>query len=385
MIRKSKLAATLLASCLILALTASTVLASVPSFDDMTGHWAEQTVTTLAEEGIIRGRDDGNFDPDSFITRAEFFGLINNFFGFIDETPITFTDVPPDAWFAPQIRRAVAAGYLVGFPDNTARPNISITRTEAIVALARLIDLPDNPGGADHFSDAADIPFWARGYVGTVVGAEFVQGYQGYFRPLSYLTRAEGATLLFNIRDILAQRQDEPEPYDEPVYDEPVIEPTPMPTAPPIAGDDSHDSGNGQQQPMPTPAPDYTPGPTPTPDSTPEPTLMPTPEPTPAPTPDPTPEPTPVPTPDPTPEPPPGLPEHVLSIEFDRDVLHSGLGYIRVTVLPGVINDVVYVTAFDQVMLLANSDNGVYRFVFQMPLTQSAEEIFGNISVTLSS
>jgi len=352
MFSKSKLAATLLASCLVLAMTASTVLASVPIFDDIAGHWAERTVTTLAEEGIVRGRGGGNFAPDSFITRAEFFGLINNFFGFRDEAPITFTDVPPDAWFTPQIRRAVAAGYLVGFPDNTARPNISITRTEAVAVIARLIDLPDNPGGANHFNDASAIPSWARHRVDAMAGAGLVQGFRGYFRPTSYLTRAEAATLLFNIRDILQQRQDEPEPYGEPVYNEPDEEPALEPTStatPPPAGNE--EDGNGQQEPTPTP------------------------------TPVPTPEPTPVPTPEPTLD----LPEHVLSIEFDRDVLHSGLGYIRVTVLPGVINNVAYVRAFDQEMLRVDSDNGVYRFVFQAPLTQSIDEIYRNISVTLNS
>lgn len=41
------------------------------SFDDTAGHWAQNSIGTLAGNGIINGYDDGSFRPDSNITRAE--------------------------------------------------------------------------------------------------------------------------------------------------------------------------------------------------------------------------------------------------------------------------------------------------------------------------
>lgn len=39
--------------------------------DDISGHWAEQAISELYKQGIIRGKEDGKFYPDQPITRAE--------------------------------------------------------------------------------------------------------------------------------------------------------------------------------------------------------------------------------------------------------------------------------------------------------------------------
>ncbi len=39
---------------------------------DITGHWAEDTIKEMADEGLISGYDDGTFRPNNDITRAEF-------------------------------------------------------------------------------------------------------------------------------------------------------------------------------------------------------------------------------------------------------------------------------------------------------------------------
>lgn len=49
-------------------------------------------------------------------------------------------------WFAPEIGKAVAAGYMNGYPDGSFRPQANIARQEAAVVLARIAGLKDSGG-----------------------------------------------------------------------------------------------------------------------------------------------------------------------------------------------------------------------------------------------
>ena len=39
--------------------------------DDVTGHWAEEAIRWCIEKGLMRGHEDGSFQPDKPVTRAE--------------------------------------------------------------------------------------------------------------------------------------------------------------------------------------------------------------------------------------------------------------------------------------------------------------------------
>lgn len=41
------------------------------AFPDIAGHWAQDSITNLADRGIIEGHADGNFGPDEPVTRAQ--------------------------------------------------------------------------------------------------------------------------------------------------------------------------------------------------------------------------------------------------------------------------------------------------------------------------
>lgn len=47
-------------------------------FNDTEGHWAEETIDELAEMGIVHGYENGNFEPDANISRAEAATMIRN-------------------------------------------------------------------------------------------------------------------------------------------------------------------------------------------------------------------------------------------------------------------------------------------------------------------
>lgn len=44
---------------------------SIAKKDDITGHWAEQSIRKAMKAGIIKGHSDGRFGPDEPVTRAQ--------------------------------------------------------------------------------------------------------------------------------------------------------------------------------------------------------------------------------------------------------------------------------------------------------------------------
>lgn len=182
---------------MILSLLPVAVLAAVPS--DIEDHWAKDTITEWVKDGKANGYEDGTFRPENPITRAEFMVLVNNSFGFIEAAEIDFTDVPSDAWYADDVAKAKAAGYISGYPDGTVKPGVGISRQEVAVVVANLKDLGDNAEAAGKFDDADLVPDWSKGAIGAVVEAGYMSGYpDNTFKPVDNIKRAEALKALDN-------------------------------------------------------------------------------------------------------------------------------------------------------------------------------------------
>lgn len=159
---------------------------------DYSGHWAEKTIQEWFDNDMLKGYEDGSFRPDAQITRAEFMTMVNNAFEYTEKAEISFTDVDSDDWFYPEVQKAVKAGYLLGYEDNTARPGNKISRQEAALIIARINELSDYATGANKFNDVNDIASWAKGGVGAVADEKYMIGYEdNTFRPLRFISRAE--------------------------------------------------------------------------------------------------------------------------------------------------------------------------------------------------
>ena len=133
---------------------------TINDFSDVTADsWYNQTVSTLARMGIVKGYEDGTFRPNAPITRAEFGAIATRFFAETGATyePGTFTDVTGDEWFANAIQDAVNLGLIGGYPDGTVRPNNNITRAEACAIVNRTLGrVPD----ADHLLPEDVMKVW---------------------------------------------------------------------------------------------------------------------------------------------------------------------------------------------------------------------------------
>ena len=130
------------------------------NFSDVTSDsWYNQTVSTLASMGILKGYEDGTFRPNASITRAEFAAIATRFFEETGATyePGTFTDVTGSEWFAGAIMDAVNLGLIGGYEDGTVRPNNNITRAEACAIVNRTLGrVPD----ADHLLPTDEMKTW---------------------------------------------------------------------------------------------------------------------------------------------------------------------------------------------------------------------------------
>src|SRR5450756_643947 len=166
---------------------------------DISGHWAQVKIQSWIDKGLIKGYPDGTFKPDQDITRAEFMALVNRAFGYTAVAPITYTDVKAGSWYAPEVAKAQAAGYITGYPDGTMKPENPITREEVATIVARIKNLTSDANAADKYTDASKIGSWSKGQVGAVTSAKIMQGYpDGSFMPQGLITRAEVVEALAN-------------------------------------------------------------------------------------------------------------------------------------------------------------------------------------------
>ncbi|NLO26137.1 MAG: S-layer homology domain-containing protein, partial [Clostridiales bacterium] len=168
-------------------------------FSDVEGHWAKDQVLDWSEKGLVSGYDDGTFKPERGVTRAEFITFVNRAYGLTAKAQLDFSDVSPQDWFADEVAKAAAAGYISGYDDGTMRPAAEISRLEAAVILYKLLRLAslENESWIDGFNDSGSIASWGREYVNSVVAEGYFSGYpDGTFKPDRVITRAETVALL---------------------------------------------------------------------------------------------------------------------------------------------------------------------------------------------
>ncbi|MBP1990670.1 DUF4838 domain-containing protein [Paenibacillus eucommiae] len=170
----------------------------------ISGHWAEKELLQALDKGWIQGYADGSVQPDRSITRGEFIALINRSFGFSEEAAIDFKDLPKEDWQYKEVARAVKAAYIQGYADGTIGVKSVISREEAAVILARILQpaAQFGDGGAERFTDAASIAAWSFGAVDAIVAAKYMNGYgDNSYRPKAPITRAEILVTLLRAHD----------------------------------------------------------------------------------------------------------------------------------------------------------------------------------------
>lgn len=180
---------------------------NLKGFSDVSGHWAEDTVTMLKAEGIVSGMGDGTFLPDRNITRAEFLRLLTAGFNLEDNAYCgMYKDVDANAWYAGTIQNAYELGLISPLltSDGNFRPDTPITREDACIlanSYAEYMGIAASRN-SDTFADDSHISKYASDSVYSAVKRGIINGFSDRtFRPSLGLTRAEAAQILRNISE----------------------------------------------------------------------------------------------------------------------------------------------------------------------------------------
>lgn len=115
----------------------------VSAFTDTQTNWYKDSINWLKEQWIINGYEDGSFQPENTVSRAEVLKIIMN----AAELEVTqpelacFPDVAVSSWQAKYVCSGVHAEITKGYEDFTFRPGNDVTILETITFAVRAFDI----------------------------------------------------------------------------------------------------------------------------------------------------------------------------------------------------------------------------------------------------
>ena len=178
----------------------NTIISNAINITDINGHWANAEVSKFINSGYIVGYEDNTFKPNNSITRAEFVSILNRVFNLTTSSGKVFNDTN-NHWAKQAIDIAVTNGVCNGKSNNLFYPNDKLTRQEASVMLSNYLKLQDTQlDKINSFYDSHTISDWALYSIEGMLEKGFMNGYPtGLLKPLNNITRAEAVVLINNV------------------------------------------------------------------------------------------------------------------------------------------------------------------------------------------
>ncbi len=181
------------------------------TFDDIKGHMGKNAIEALASRGIISGKTENSFEPNSTMTRAEFSTIIARGLGLNVRSESVFTDVMQSDWFYDYVNTAYSYGIIKGVSENEFNPDGTITREEAAVMIARAvklcgmntdIEIFEARNILSEFSDYVKSSDWALSSLAFCYNEGILSTDVTEIKPKEEVTRAEIAGMLYNMLTI---------------------------------------------------------------------------------------------------------------------------------------------------------------------------------------
>jgi len=157
---------------------------------DERNNYAE-AVEVLRDMGIMNGEPDGNFHPNSKVTRGQMAAIICRMLGetdSLDPDGAKFSDVPEDHWANAYVLKVAALGIVNGYGDDTFGPDDTVTYAQALTMIVRTMGLEE---------DAIILGGYPDGYVRVAIE----NGLAGEFSATQdeLLTRWQVAEIVFGV------------------------------------------------------------------------------------------------------------------------------------------------------------------------------------------
>lgn len=179
-------------------------------FNDTAQHWARQQIQTAYNWGLVNGYPDGTYNPNGNITGTEGVLMMSRMMNCVNtdsaET-VTGSDIDWDlvpTWARQQLQEQTALRIM---EQCDCYGDQQMNRLQFAVTLAKAlgVDPADVPEDTVVFLDQDDIPAEDLGYLYTLRAMGIVQGNNGCFYANQAVTRAEAATMLTRVMDILEE------------------------------------------------------------------------------------------------------------------------------------------------------------------------------------
>jgi len=157
-----------------------------------------EAAASAQPQAYILGYEDGTFRPEQAVTRGQLAAMLSRLYGGatadMSQAPAYADQINFPTWAKAAISQVTALGLMEGYEDGTFQPDRTVTRAEIAVIAARAAKLKAAAQAAG-FSDTAG--HWAAEQIDAAAAAGLVDGYSdGRFEPDRTLNRAEAVTLL---------------------------------------------------------------------------------------------------------------------------------------------------------------------------------------------
>ncbi|MDN3448980.1 S-layer homology domain-containing protein [Planococcus sp. APC 3906] len=130
---------------------------ATPFSDVSPSSFASGYIASAAAEGIVIGFPGMTFKPEDPVTRGQTAVILDRAFYFADAPDNTFSDVDGDEYYFDAISRLAYAGVAKGYPDNTFKPDLNVSRVHFAAFLARTVEPSFIPEKRELLNDANDI------------------------------------------------------------------------------------------------------------------------------------------------------------------------------------------------------------------------------------
>ena len=188
MIKNLKKLISTVAAVAMLASTASAFAVTFPDVDESASY--ANAVSTLTALGVVDGDDNGLFNPENSVTRAEFAKMVVEALGEGDGVNSSYTKFADTQghWGAGYVELGVANGFINGYDENSFGPDDKVTYAQAVKMLVAALNYgtyAEHAGG------------WPSGYLSYGSSLNIINGVSVASNDTE-LTRAQCAVLINN-------------------------------------------------------------------------------------------------------------------------------------------------------------------------------------------
>ena len=172
-------------------------------FSDMAfGTWYYKDVRDSVAMGLIKGYNDGSFQPNAPIRRSEVVTILHRAAGSPEARGTAdFPDVPSGCFYEQALAWASENEIVLGYSDGRFHPNDPVTRAQLATLFCRFANADGaDPSLLDAFPDRTTAPGWAERALAWAVEKELIKGNRVdgnvYLQPTGQATRAQFVTIL---------------------------------------------------------------------------------------------------------------------------------------------------------------------------------------------